>query len=92
MGAKTARALKAPAWTSAQATDCDLQSRSRKSISVWGLSLLLSLRLSVSLFPSLFFSSHIIISISIFHIIIILHLHFCNFLITFFSRFTRLSD
>ena len=33
-----ASALKAPAWTSTRATDCDLKSRLRKSISVWGLS------------------------------------------------------
>ena len=33
-----ASALKAPAWTSAQATDCDLESRLRKSKSVWCLS------------------------------------------------------
>ena len=35
-GAKLANALKAPAWTLAQATDCDLESGSRKSISVGG--------------------------------------------------------
>ena len=39
VGAKPASALKAPAWTSAQATDCHLKSRLRKSTSVWGLSL-----------------------------------------------------
>ena len=35
---KPASALNAPAWTSAQATDCDLKSRSCKTKSVWGLS------------------------------------------------------
>ena len=80
MGAKRANALKAPAWTSAQATDCDLKSRSR--VSVWSLPLpSLSLSLSLSLFSVFFLSSslslflrlsvsllssHIIISISIF--------------------------
>ena len=57
-----ASALKALAWTSAQATDCDLQSRFRKSISVWclspsvspSLSLVVSLLLFLSLSSSLF--------------------------------------
>ena len=53
MGAKPASALKAAAWSSAQATDCDLKSRLRKSISVWGLSLP-SLSLALPL-PLLFF-------------------------------------
>ena len=54
VGAKPGSALKALAWTSAQATDCDLKSRSRKSISVWDLSLSLS-----------FLSYHTIIIISV---------------------------
>ena len=48
---KPASALKAPAWTSAQATDCDLQSRLRKSTNVWCLSLSLCLPLPLPLHP-----------------------------------------
>ena len=53
-GAKLASALKAPAWTLAQATDCDLESGLRKSISVGRpcpCFLPLFLPLSLSSFP-----------------------------------------
>ena len=48
-----ASALKAFAWTSTQATDCDLESRLRKSMSVWSLSLFLSSSVSLCLLLSL---------------------------------------
>ena len=44
---------KAPAWTMAQATDCNLESHSRKSTSVWSPCLGLLLSLCLSLFLSL---------------------------------------
>ena len=54
VGGKPASALKEPAWTSAQATDYDLKSRLRKSISVWGLPPFLSFSLSLFLSLSLY--------------------------------------
>ena len=59
VGAELVSALKALAWSWARATDCDLQSGSRKSISVCGLSVSLSLSFSPSLcLPvSLFFAT-----------------------------------
>ena len=62
VGAKPASALKALAWTSAQATDCDLKSRLRNSISVWCLS---PFSLSLFFLFSLFFSLFLRLSVSL---------------------------
>ena len=59
VGAELASALKVLAWTWARATDCDLQSGSRKIISVCGLSVSSSLSFSpcLCLPVSLFFAT-----------------------------------
>ena len=81
-----ASALKAPAWTSAQAADCDLKSRLRNSISVWGpcLCFLLTLCLSISL--SLTPSSSALVIIFIFVSISFLHLSASSSFFIFFSK------
>ena len=97
MGAKLASALKALAWTSAQATDRDLKSSLRKSTSVWGLSLCtlfsqfslfpLFLRLSVSFSLSSFFPHHhhhhLHLHFSLITVILPLHFAFSLFLFDF---------
>ena len=60
-GAKPAGALKAPAWTSAQATGCDLESGSRKSISVLGSMSVFCLSVS----PLFFLPSLLSVSLSL---------------------------
>ena len=79
MEAEPASALKDPAWTATQATDHDLRSDWRKSISVWGpcLCLLLSLSPTVSLSP-LHSPSLSVLRLFLFlrhHLHLLLHLH-----------------
>ena len=77
-------ALKAPAWTSAQATVCDLESGSRKSISVWGPCLCFAS-------PSLlffFFPSLLSVSLSLSHSLLLHsrhHLHLRHLSSPFFN-------